>query len=652
MATLQPANPMSFSHRDEGQIDQIQDEQDELRDARETLGGVRSRLRTKRCELRGSREDVANKIAKSIDIIKQFLHEQNIDLPPAIQGAVDTADAARDTFGPQEVEYEEAEEDYNAKEWAYTVQETQFIDRLYSYHESQQHMPTGPLNDNTDVTSVNQTFVASPDAWEVSNPPPFIVDNALDDENPPDNLALTPLKRTNTVEPSEHAPVARPVDAHQPQPRDMDYAPPSSAPPVQRPSNHDQLRWSHTRERIDAWLLQILEGSKFHKAQLHNLLLGQGLDGGDLHNLLLEQNLDGGDWWQLVIWYWTSRSPVPSTFHTGDTIASSTSSANTSAPNFDGRELADAAGSFRNTSDSTSAITMQRLFEEPETTDPDLRPSSATPLVQDDRNLDALETTEFPSEIKFSEMLDRKPKHVTFEESDSASTEPNMATSSSSEKVPSSASSVHGGPCRTASPSPGLRLPDERLRGGNNDSGIGSSPVRNPRHEEPGTQDGHLPHSILDTAHGNLTQPGGIPSGKHLLKDAQLLASRTAKDPESAKSELIGSFTDPQNNDYVLVPFTGPSWNNGSDSKLQFPQDESRTWHPFALFIRVKSGSKMLWSLPLLRLTPLPTQIPDPPRNGKCGRLENIPFVDSSNTPNRLPGPSGLPGLSSADVYQ
>jgi hypothetical protein len=109
-----------------------------------------------------------------------------------------------------------------------------------------------------------------------------------------------------------------------------------------------------------------------------------------------------------------------------------------------------------------------------------------------------------------------------------------------------------------------------------------------------------------------------------------------------------------------------PAEVHGSGSPINRPPDEEhpiyswaehrlraargRTRHPFAPFIRVKSPEP--WSLPLLRLTPLPS--PDSENRSLAAslrRLENVPFVAFSDSPFRLPGPSKFLALSSADRF-
>lgn len=87
-----------------------------------------------------------------------------------------------------------------------------------------------------------------------------------------------------------------------------------------------------------------------------------------------------------------------------------------------------------------------------------------------------------------------------------------------------------------------------------------------------------------------------------------------------------------------------------SQTKLRFPNDP-QTELSFGPFIRVKSPEP--WSLPLLRLTPLPTPSSAAPwRSNNLYNLENVPFVSVSDSPFRLPGPSRLAGLFSANLDQ
>lgn len=582
-ATSQP-RPISNTRHE--LLESIEDKQDDIRDARERLVGVRVRLRRKRLEVRATREQVGVKVGFAFDHIKRFLLSQGLELPHDLQEALDEADASRDKLGIQESEFEEAEEKHNLEEWRYTEEETRFIQDLYASLSEDIGKDTCASE-----ASSSSIVLAAHRGTKVNEPraeqPPALVDNG------PTNYRSASLSVGDA---------------------NTDFA--DDAPLSRRPHSVPNLifarsGWTQTRERIDDWLLEALQSSKFHKAQLRKLL----------PRATSRQE----DWLKIVIHHWSSASPTFSAFHTGDTTISGTLS-----------------------SEQISAKTMQRLFEELPSLDVGEKQSSATPLVEDDHNVNTLEYSEFPGDIKLSEMLDRPSKRVTFDDRSlsaiSTSTYPTIVTHASSEKVPSSVSSDNElsisrettqhvyGPLeskrslRTVK----LRVPNGEVSSPSivASSGISGQALQDISQNNVTRSDNSSISSdmafrlVVDVAptpwYGNARFTAG---------DYQMLTPRSLP--------VVPTYNKP-----LGVPRTG------SDLRAA----RSHTRHPFAPFIRVKAPEP--WSLPLLRLTPLPAPTcVDSSRSNKNLHLETIPFVAISDTPARLPGPSVTLGSPSTDLY-
>jgi hypothetical protein len=600
-------------------FDQIEDQQDVLRDVREKLVGARYRLRKRRRELRSIREATAIKAAIAFKRIKHYVLEQGLYLPPDIQSAMDDADVSRDRLGEEELDFEEAEEKYGLEEWIYSDKETKFVEGLFAMRFTNFQVAPAQQSSSADnvisesltqhsrgsaitwhAANVADTLIISPGASHVDASSAFDVDIGVPDDAqiPVESLALF-----------QHSYVSLSANASP-----GEYAESNQAlvrPFRENGSTLARSRWPEIRQRIDEWLLETLRDSRFQKAQLRNLLS--------------REDLGNNDWWQLALQEWSTQGPDDLAFHTGDTTV----------PSFDA-------------SAPISAATMQKLFEESEQLDPERRPSSAIPLVLDDQNLDALEPIEFPSEVKLSEMLGRTPKKVKFKDRSpsalSLSTQPTIGTKSSSEKVPSSVSSVDTNYAQVASNTTGS-VGHKRVLDGV-DVGIESEYTKDSEITSP------LP---MDEA---LSLPNPITNSSDLRQGQPLNAKvipfefsvEEAHAPNGDNKPLLSSgpgtpsqVSEPRQR---LIVGSGPP--TGDRSPFQAAKRQTR--YPFAPFIRIKSPEP--WSLPLLRLTPLPTP-PFDRTSWAWGRnqLENLPFVSISDTPSRLPGPYGFLGMSSTDVY-
>ncbi|PZC94950.1 hypothetical protein A1F95_06303 [Pyrenophora tritici-repentis] len=351
-------------------LDYIEEQQDELRDARDDLVGSRSRLHTKRRELRESREKVDTQIATALDRTTRFLAENSIELPDDIKEAISKANSMREGLIQSESELEHEEEIYNLEEWRYTQKETQFVDDLPgqrpALHASSLPIPLLEMR-NVDTETITQ-FSSGP-------PEPTYLPAHLDLTGP--TLATT-TSQYNRSQMSLNATNKNPHHIRgdqrsEPQldvvsefsssgcsPQTIPQTPDTvvEAGEVAQASRRrrdttleqDRVSWSVTHSRIDDWLFEILSESKLEKTLLKEILL---------HAAFGEKR-----WWHLVEENWTPDTSEDIEPPTGDTVASSGSPSEpaSSTPIF--RPVS--ANSKANLSITDPLFPIDHLFDDPD----------------------------------------------------------------------------------------------------------------------------------------------------------------------------------------------------------------------------------------------------------------------------------------------
>ncbi|KAF7455398.1 hypothetical protein A1F99_026560 [Pyrenophora tritici-repentis] len=356
-------------------LDYIEEQQDELRDARDDLVGSRSRLHTKRRELRESREKVDTQIATALDRTTRFLAENSIELPDDIKEAISKANSMREGLIQSESELEHEEEIYNLEEWRYTQKETQFVDDLPgqrpALHASSLPIPLLEMR-NVDTETITQ-FSSGP-------PEPTYLPAHLDLTGP--TLATTTsqynrsqmsLNATNKNPHHTYTQDIRGDQRSEPQldvvsefsssgcsPQTIPQTPDTvvEAGEVAQASRRrrdttleqDRVSWSVTHSRIDDWLFEILSESKLEKTLLKEILL---------HAAFGEKR-----WWHLVEENWTPDTSEDIEPPTGDTVASSGSPSEpaSSTPIF--RPVS--ANSKANLSITDPLFPIDHLFDDPD----------------------------------------------------------------------------------------------------------------------------------------------------------------------------------------------------------------------------------------------------------------------------------------------
>jgi hypothetical protein len=541
--------------------------------------------------------------------------EQGYDLPQDLRQAMEHADNSRDRLGVQELEFEQAEEAYNLEEWKYTEEEKKFIDAL-SASTPLAPAPLVPPYGAMDTRGLTRLSFGIPNVEDVPAVPemPFLPPNVLDLAHLLENSQKTDRSKANGLLHYNTPPKRSSTSTSRATTLMERHTPRSQSRPYSETDLGDaRSKWSDTRNRIEEWLLESLEHS--------------GLQRVRLRSQLSNTRLDDKTWWKLVCEHWSSDSPEATVLHTGDTVASSL-----------------------DRSQPASATATKKFFDEASIDDPEGGLSSVTPLVSDDRVVDALENVDFPSTLTASDLFDRTPKHVTFAARvDSASPQPTAESTTSSRIDDSSISSLDEESSCTSSGDVETIRPIDPL-------GVNSARYDRELEElaRPSDAEAEIAHPLFHTGFTVATNASTTPTT--VPWENSLASNQNAYFPSTAsKGPLQGSQADTCTPDPAEVRAPGPSIENppGDEDPTSSWTDRceaarGRTRHPFAPYIRVKSLEP--WSLPLLRLTPFPS--PDSENRSSADsprRLENVPFVATSDSPFRLPGPSKFLVLSSAD---
>ncbi|CAN9426029.1 unnamed protein product [Alternaria sp. RS040] len=123
------AMPMPIQERHPS-TEALADEYEKLRDSGDEVVGFRFRVAAKRKELRDMRFQTSIKDGNVFNLLRQRSHADKTPFPQSILDAVDEASALRDRLGSLEAEYDNIEAEYNALEWSHTDKETRFFEKL------------------------------------------------------------------------------------------------------------------------------------------------------------------------------------------------------------------------------------------------------------------------------------------------------------------------------------------------------------------------------------------------------------------------------------------------------------------------------------------------------------------------------------------
>jgi hypothetical protein len=393
-------------------LDRVEEKQEVLRDVRESLLGSRFRLHVQRRELNAIRAKAASQAGMAFNLLRQYLVETGINPPGEIESALSEAEALRNTLGTEEVEYDEAEKAYNFEEWRYTAKESQFIEELYESAPapSQPDGSYSGLNEHEDSTQIS--FGG---ARDIAN----LVAESQGDPYLPVYNNETPFESEDDLSESQGT---VPGDTYQ---RNSDLSTQDN-PAIQNSKEYpaqellfeesaienSHLRWAGTSRYVDEWLLESLVTSRLEQGRLG-------------YHAIVENTLGDQEWRDHIGQTWFLDTTEERDFHTGDTTVSEESR-----------------------SEPFSSNTMHRLFNSSNIAEYETQQFPPTPLLGQDRVVDAPELANFPTDIEPLDLIDIFPRDTTFLDrscsTHSASTHPTALTRASSRMDCSSRSTVEG----------------------------------------------------------------------------------------------------------------------------------------------------------------------------------------------------------------
>lgn len=304
-----------------------------------------------------------------------------------------------------------------------------------------------------------------------------------------------------------------------------------------------------------------------------------------LELFLPTDTLDKREWWRKVLEHWETDEFESAAFHTGDTTISDSA--------FSQAVLIDLGEASHHVSEVDDLSGKQVAF---------------VPLCSQRNSIYASEPVDTPSHINSKDLVDT-PRHVHFY-----------------------VQAHQSGPGldHIAGKTPGMPTVHNNM------------PPRKPSRVEQTASDRELTNQAV------MSEMSDEYAGQ--ADDARLLISEfiyDARKPIDIGSTSSGSYdTNVSDDAYSIVSqqetqeLQSTTLPQGKDQGDQlYPASKFWTRYPFASFVRVK-GQKP-WSLPLLRLTPLPHSITI--HRSICNgynRVDEMPFVQLGDTPIQLPGPS------------
>jgi hypothetical protein len=569
-------------------VDKIADHQEELRDAREKVIGVRFRLRSKRKELQVTRTRAAVQAGSAFDLIRRYFLEKGVDIPENIHNALEAADVLRDLLGEQEVEYEIAEKDYDFAEWEYTEKEQNFVDDILTERSVLRAPDTSsPGTRDTLGYSGRPLSVHELDQLSFRHSQSGEQEGVSSEregqsrvEVYPDVLATHPDSLLASIYNDAISEKDHPASPEFGDETEMSDA---------------KHRWSITRKRIEEWIWEGLRHSGIHKALLQNFVP--------------KTLFDSENFLQLVKAHWDTDETDSVAFHTGDTIVSDVAiSESISVP------------LTHNLSNGSSVSNVENQSTR----------KPATPLVSLDRIEKALENKEFPSDINASDLIDSTSDQVI-----SRAQSPSIESDSSRHTVETSC--ITDGSSKTSAEEDhaSSTVSTKTVRLGNTQTSHDLDVLV--AHHKPGSDTldvGFQVPSDLDFK----DKPSISLSDQ---SDDVSMVDLEAANTRPADGRGLSKETLRYNATTDILPISTPDLVSLGDSDMNTSQSLPLSGKPlfFEPFIWI-SGSKP-WALPLVRLTPLPSEF-STPRVDNANPSSYLPFVYGSGSPFPFPGPSEL----------
>lgn len=294
---LNSASPLSGQHSRPHFAVRFEQQQDELRNVRDEILGLRFLLQAQRQELHNLRIESGIKDGSVLSMLRRLLHERNVDLPQVISEAIANASSLRDQLGLAEADYEEAEAKYNSLEWKYSRKEAVFTDAI--------------LDNDLISKAMLERQKEDPETAELTRfagvPPPSstIGDRVGSTYSPqaPASLKGHSLLSSNLDVPK----LQRRLSLHS-----KLQAGCSISDQAEEVVGHKRSFSSNGKiERIEEWLLDIVENSRLQKAFYRAELEAQ-----------TEADMTGESWWEEVVKNWRAKNEEIPVFRTGDSTMS------------------------------------------------------------------------------------------------------------------------------------------------------------------------------------------------------------------------------------------------------------------------------------------------------------------------------------------
>ncbi|EUC49597.1 hypothetical protein COCMIDRAFT_84335 [Bipolaris oryzae ATCC 44560] len=118
------------------EFSEIERQHEELVIERENLMGSRFQMQMDRQKISETREKTGIQEGLVMDQLRTFLYKQAITLPQDIAETFELIDTFRDQLGSLEAEYDHTEQNYTLNELKYSRKESEFIDKLKSFHSN------------------------------------------------------------------------------------------------------------------------------------------------------------------------------------------------------------------------------------------------------------------------------------------------------------------------------------------------------------------------------------------------------------------------------------------------------------------------------------------------------------------------------------
>ncbi|KAI4644473.1 hypothetical protein J4E93_006376 [Alternaria ventricosa] len=283
-------------------LNKLDNEQQSLRDLRDKLVGSRFSVAAMRKELHNLQIERSARDGYVFNLLRQYFNENGGILPRHIEEAFNEESTQRDRLGLLEAKYDEAEARYNTLEWTYSRRETRFVeevlnnklvpdesvDQARSAENPEVQQLTRFMTGSNDFDLIKSDLAASGDGVEGrgrTQLSTFLAEQAL--MVPQKASTEFQQSRSQWSNQSDLTLVNTKIfdDLHQ---------------------THAHLRWVEKMNKIDGWLLGVVDTSPLQKLYLKSI-----------HDFGFS---DTKVWWERT--KWLLIQDYSKHFHTGDSTIS------------------------------------------------------------------------------------------------------------------------------------------------------------------------------------------------------------------------------------------------------------------------------------------------------------------------------------------